>query len=376
MTRNVLMQGSEALVRGAIYAGVKFFAGYPITPATETSEHMSRLLPKAGGIYFQGEDELASVNAIIGASWAGLKVMTATSGPGFSLMQEGIGYAVVTETPMVVVDVQRGGPSTGQPTLASQQDVMQAKFGTHGDYEIIALAPSNVEEMFTLTVKAVNFAESYRTPVVLLADEIVAHIWEKARIPESGEIPLVDRKKPPTSPGTFRTFQPDDDLIPPMPKLCEGFKVLVEGSLHDESGLGVGNNPEKSSQLVYRLIEKIQKHEQEISMLEYGFLDDGPEAVIISYGSVSRSAYEAARIIRMKGLRIGYVRLISLWPFPEKALGKILENVKMIFFPEMNIGKYSNFIKILGVPVTSIPKIGGEMHTPQEIIQVAEKWRL
>ena len=371
--RYLLMQGSEALALGAIYAGVRFFAGYPITPATEIAEAMSRLLPIHGGVYFQGEDELASINALIGASWAGLKSMTATSGPGFSLMQEGIGYAALTETPMVIVDVMRGGPSTGQPTLPSQQDVMQAKFGSHGDYEIIALAPANVKEMFTLTVEAVNLSEKYRTPVIFLADEVLAHLWEKCTCPNEGEIPIIERKKPKNDRNKFGTFLPDQDLIPPMPKLGQGFSVLVEGQLHDEYGYGIGSNPVKSAQLVNRIVRKIADHRDEIGIYEAYFMEDYPKYVIVSYGSVSRSAMDAVIQLRKTGFKIGYIRLITLWPFAENKLKKELDGVSKIYFPEMNIGKYSDYFKVLGIPIVSIPKIGGTMHTPVEIMEAIKK---
>jgi len=368
-----LVQGSEALALGAIYAGVRFFAGYPITPATEVAEAMSKLMPINGGIYFQGEDELASINAIIGASWAGSKSMTATSGPGFSLMQEGIGYATLTETPMVIIDVMRGGPSTGQPTLPAQQDIMQAKFGSHGDYEIIALAPANVREMFTITVEAVNMSEKYRTPVIVLADEIIAHLWEKVSLPENGEIPMIERKKPRVVSEKFGTFLPDDDLIPPMPRLGDGYSVLVEGQLHDEYGYGIGSNPVKSAQLVNRIVDKINKNSGEITRYETAYMDDNPSSVLVSYGSVSRSAKDAVIQLRKEGIKIGYLRIISLWPFPEKKLLKELTGVSKIFFPEMNIGKYAEYFRVLGIPVFSIPKIGGIMQTPAEIAESIKK---
>ena len=368
-----LVQGSEALALGAIYAGVRFFAGYPITPATEVAEAMSRLMPPNGGIYFQGEDELASVNAIIGASWAGTKSMTATSGPGFSLMQEGIGYAVLTETPIVLVDVMRGGPSTGQPTLPAQQDIMQAKFGSHGDYEMIALAPSNVREMFTVTVDAVNLSEKFRTPVIVLADEIVAHLWEKITLPKKGEIPLIERKRPKAGSAKFGTFLPEDDLIPPMPRLGDGYSLLVEGQLHDEYGFGIGSNPTKSAQLVNRIVTKITKNREEITRLESLFMEDHPKSVLVSYGSVSRSAMDAVIRLRKDGLKIGYIRIISLWPFPEASLNKELEGVSKIYFPEMNIGKYADYLRVLGIPVVSLPKIGGTMPTPMEIAEAVRK---
>jgi 2-oxoglutarate ferredoxin oxidoreductase subunit alpha len=371
----VLMQGSEALVRGAIHAGVRFFAGYPITPATEITEHMARLLPRNESVFFQGEDELACINAIIGASWAGLKSMTATSGPGFSLVQEGIGYAAVTETPIVIVDVMRGGPSTGQPTLPAQQDVMQAKFGSHGDYEIIALAPASVREMFTMTVEAVNLSEKYRTPVIVLTDEIIAHLWEKVRLPGSWELQIIERKKPKGDPRSYETFQETPDLVPPMARLGDGYAVLVEGQLHDEHGYGVGNDPAKSAKNVTRIVEKITRDGDALARMETCCMEDDPEAVVVSYGSTSRSARDAVDILRSRGVKIGYLRLITLWPFAEGAIRKQLGNAKRIFFPEMNMGKYSQYLRILGTDVIALPKIGGVMHSPSEIASAIEaRW--
>jgi 2-oxoglutarate ferredoxin oxidoreductase subunit alpha len=370
-----LMQGSEALVRGAIYGGVKFFAGYPITPATEIAEHMARLLPKNGGLYFQGEDELASINAIIGASWAGLKSMTATSGPGFSLMQEGIGYAALTETPIVIVDVMRGGPSTGQPTLPAQQDVMQAKFGSHGDYEIIALAPAGVREMFTLTVEAVNLSEKYRTPAMILTDEIMAHLWEKVKLPEPSELEIIERKKPVGDPVSYETFQETPDLVPPMARLGDGFAVLVEGQVHDEHGYGAGNDPTISAENVTRIVRKVAKDGDALARMETYCMEDDPEAVIVSYGSTSRSAKDAVDILRSRRVKIGYLRLITLWPFGEETIRKQLDGVQRIFFPEMNMGKYSQYLRILGIEVIALPKIGGVMHSPNEIASAIEaRW--
>lgn len=373
MSKTTLMQGSEALVRGAIYAGVKFFAGYPITPATEIAESMAKLLPRNGGIYFQGEDELASINAIIGASWDGVKTMTATSGPGFSLMQEGIGYAVSTETPIVVVDVQRGGPSTGQPTISSQQDIMQARYGSHGDYEIVVLTASSVEEMFTSCVTAVNISEMYRTPVILLVDEILAHIWEKTKIFVPDELEIKERKMASGDPKNYKTFLPDDDLIPPAAKLGEGYNVLVEGQLHDEAGFGAGNSTKKSGELVSRLIRKIRSNEEKLTILDHEGIEDDTKCVILSYGSVSRSSYDAFRILRDKGVKVGFIKLTTLWPFPEIVLSRLLSGVETVFVPEMNSGKYSGVVKSLGLDAVSISSLGGEMPTPKYISEYVEE---
>lgn len=360
-----MMMGNEAVVRGAIYAGVRFFSGYPITPATEIAELMARELPKVGGVFFQAEDELAAINAAIGASWAGLKAMTATSGPGFSLMQEGIGYAFMTETPIVIVDVMRGGPSTGQPTKPSQQDVMQARYGSHGDYEVVALAPYSVGELYTLTVEAVNISEMLRIPVIVLSDEILAHMWERVRIPR--DMPVISRKRPNVPPEEFGTFRPDSDLVPPMPRLGDGYAVLVERQTHDEYGYVVSDDPVRSAELLHRLIEKVRRRSREISRVEV-VGDEDSRIAIMAYGSVARSALEAARMLRDRGVRVRVVRPITLWPFPEEALVAALNGVRMIFFPEMSLRGYAEFVRVLGIPVKPIPKVGGELHRPIEIV--------
>ncbi len=352
MGRYTLMMGSEAVVRGAIYAGVRFFAGYPITPATEIAEYASNLFPRYGGVYVQGEDELASINMIIGSSIAGWKSMTATSGPGFSLMQEGIGYAVNTEVPILIVDVQRGGPSTGQPTLPSQQDVMQARFGSHGSYEIIALSPKNVTENFYLTVEAVNLSEKYRTPVIILMDEILAHIWEKTYIPDPGEVETLGHLKPEA-------------------QNSDGF--LVEGQLHDERGYGVGADIRKSAEAVWKLVKKIRDNASNIVKIEGAFIDDNPEVVVVSYGSVSRSSLAAVKMLRKNGQKVGYLRLITLWPFEKRLIKEKMSNVKKVIFPEMNSGYYAEYFQVMGYDVISMPKLGGEIHTPYEIYKKVEE---
>ncbi|RLF32182.1 MAG: 2-oxoacid:acceptor oxidoreductase subunit alpha, partial [Thermoplasmata archaeon] len=256
--------GNVAAAEGAILAGCRFFGGYPITPSTEIAERMAFRLPQVGGVFIQMEDELASMAAILGASWGGVKAMTATSGPGLSLMQENIGLGAMTETPCVVVDVQRGGPSTGMPTLVAQADVMQARWGSHGDYEIIALAPSSVQECFDLTIRAFNLSEKYRTPVIVLMDESVGHMSEKVVIPSAEEIALIERKKPTVPPEAYRAYEPDEDLVPPMACAGEGYNVHVTGLTHDEKGYPVATDPEVQARLVRRLCDKILVHEPEL----------------------------------------------------------------------------------------------------------------
>jgi 2-oxoglutarate ferredoxin oxidoreductase subunit alpha len=350
MGRYSLMMGSEALVRGAIYAGVRFYSGYPITPATEIAEYMSQLLPKVGGIFVQAEDELAAINMAIGASVAGWKAMVATSGPGFSLMQEGIGYAVNTEVPLVIVDVQRGGPSTGQPTLPSQQDVMQARYGSHGSYEIIVLSPGNVQEMFYLAIDAVNLSEQYRTPVILLTEEVTAHLWERIYIPDPGEYPVFPH-------------------VTPTPQNGEGF--LLETQLHDERGYNVANDPELSAKALWRLINKIRDNVDRIARVDVQFNSDNPEVFIASYGCSARSALAAVKMLRRDGYRVGYLRLITLWPFPSQLIRSKLDGVHTIIVPEMNSGYMAEVFKTLGYNVIPLPKLGGEMPTPEEIYNTA-----
>jgi len=366
-----IVQGNEACVRGAIRAGCRFFAGYPITPASEVAELMSHELAKHNGIFIQMEDEIASISAIIGAAWGGMKACTATSGPGFSLMQEGIGYAAETETPCVIIDVMRGGPSTGQPTKSSQQDVMQAKYGSHGDYEIIALCPSSVQECYELTVKAFNLAEQYRVPVILLTDEIVGHTREKLRIPET--IHVLERKPPAAPPDTYKPYAPlSSGLLDGMPVFGKGYKMLVDGQLHDEWGIRAGHDPEMSGKLMERLCRKITDHTDTLTDVENHFTEDA-QIVVIAYGSVARSAYAAVRLAREQGVKAGIVKLKLLWPFPDNALKRVIRQANRILVPEMNIGKICREVQRINDDrreIVSLPKLGGNLHTPDEILDV------
>ena len=365
----VIIQGNEACVRGAIRAGCRFFAGYPITPASEIAEVMSHELAKHQGVFIQMEDEIASISAVIGATWGGFKACTATSGPGFSLMQEGIGYAAETETPVVVIDVMRGGPSTGQPTKSSQQDVMQAKYGSHGDYEIIALCPSSVQECYELTVKAFNLAERFRIPVILLSDEIVGHTREKLRIPK--EIEIFERQKPAAPPETYKAYEPlKSGLLDGMPIFGQGYNVLVDGQLHNEIGTRAGHDPLISGRLMERLCRKITDHAHELVDVENLSTEDA-DTLIIAYGSVARSADSAVKTARSEGLNAGLIKLRILWPFPDEVIRAAIEGVEKIIVPEMNIGKISREIERLtdgAQQVIPLPKLGGEMHTPNEIL--------
>lgn len=357
-------QGNVACVEGALAAGCKFFAGYPITPANEISEWMSRRIPSFGGVFIQMEDEIASMGAIIGASWGGAKSMTATSGPGFSLMQENIGLAIMTETPCVVVDVQRVGPSTGQATKCAQGDIMQARWGTHGDHEIIALAPNSVQEMFTLTVKAFNLAERYRTPVILLADEIVSHLRERIDVPE--EVEVVERQEilqPPF-------FSSGFDIPKGMPPLGRGLGVSITGSTHDPAGIRATTSPEIHRKLVEGLTFKIQRDKSQLADCEMIGVE-GCGIGVISFGCTSRAVEDAIEIVAQRGVRAGHLRLRTIWPFPEEKVRELAEQTNRILVPEMNLGQLSLEVERIvsdGTKVLPLNKIGGGLiFTPSEI---------
>jgi 2-oxoglutarate ferredoxin oxidoreductase subunit alpha len=361
-------QGNEACAEAALAAGCRFFAGYPITPASELAEHLSKRLPQIGGIAIQMEDELASIGAVVGASWTGTKAMTATSGPGFDLMQETIGWAFMTETPCVIVDVQRLGPSTGQATKCGQGDVMQSRWGTHGDYSAIALSPNSVQEMFELTIKAFNLAEEYRTPVILLADEIVAHMRERMVFPPIENIEIIDRRKPRPDEKAFFGLEE----TPPMPSVGEGLNVVVTGSTHNEYGIRFTADPSVHRQLVERLNNKIQNHAEEIAETETYNAEDC-RIGIVSFGCTSRAIYEAAEAAEAKGIKTGFIRLKTIWPFPEKAVRQLAETAEKIIVPEMNLKQIFYEVQRVAnglAEVISLNKIGGgELITPEELLE-------
>ena len=367
--------GDIACAEGALAAGCRFFAGYPITPATEIAENMARRLPEIDGVYIQMEDEIASIAAVIGASYAGVKAMTATSGPGFSLMQENIGLAVMTETPCVIVNVMRGGPSTGQPTMPGQQDVMQARWGSHGDYEIIALAPSSVQEMFDLTIEAFNLAETYRVPTFVLADEIVGHMWERVTIPDQEAINIVNRKKPKENPSSkFAPFKPDSDLVPPMAVFGQGYHFHATGLTHDERGYPRTDSPEAQTKLVQRLCNKIRKNRDKITRYQQEMTDDA-EVVVVAYGIAARAALSAVKKARAAGTKAGLLRLVTLWPFPEEQVSQVARKAKAIVVPEMNCGQIVREVEraAKATPVTFLSKLGEEPHKPEEILDAIRR---
>ncbi|MDK2919116.1 MAG: 2-oxoglutarate/2-oxoacid ferredoxin oxidoreductase subunit alpha [Candidatus Petromonas sp.] len=365
-----LMQGNEACVEGAIAAGMRFYGGYPITPSTEIAEISAVKLPAVGGKFIQMEDEIGGIAAAIGGSLAGLKSMTATSGPGFSLKQENLGYAAIAEIPLVVVNVQRGGPSTGLPTAPAQGDVMQAKWGTHGDHPIIALSPSSVRETFDVTVRAFNLAEKYRTPVVILTDEVVGHMREKIEIPDPSEIEIIDRKKPEVDPENYLPYEvKDGELVPPMAAFGDGYRFHVTGLTHDETGFP-SNSSEIAEALLNRLMNKINANLDDI--LDYEeFMCDDAEIVVFSYGSTARSAKSAVKKLREEGIKVGLFRPITIWPFPEEKVYELSKKVKSIIVAEMNLGQLVLEVERVSkgnCKVSHLGKANGEVITPNEIV--------
>jgi 2-oxoglutarate/2-oxoacid ferredoxin oxidoreductase subunit alpha len=363
------MNGDEACAEGAISAGCRFFAGYPITPATEVAERMSERLPQVGGVFIQMEDEMAAMNAVLGASWAGMKAMTATSGPGFSLMMENIGLGVMLETPCVVANVQRAGPSTGLPTLVAQGDMMQARWGSHGHYEIIALVPDSPQEMFDLTVLAFNLSEQYRIPVLLMADEVVGHMSEKVVIPEMNPEKLANRPKPKVAPEKYLPYDSRKGLVPPMAVAGEGYRFHVTGLTHDDRGYPV-MTAEAQDKLVRRLVDKIRMNAKNITKYEEVNVDDA-DVVVVSYGISARIARYAVQKARAEGIKAGLLRLITVWPFPDARIKELASAVKAFVVPEINYGQMVREVERCAagkVKVRLIPHMGGGVHLPEEII--------
>ncbi len=360
--------GDEACAYGALFGGCNFFTGYPITPASEVAEVIATNLPRVGGYYVQMEDEIASIAAMIGGVWAGARAMTATSGPGFSLMQENIGYAIMTETPCVIVDVQRSGPSTGQATKPAQGDVMQARWGTHGDHNIIALAPNSVQESFDLMIRCFNLSEEYRTPVIFLLDGEIGHLRERITVPRLKSVKLTKRRK-----GKKKDLLFGGELIPPMKEFGDGHYLHVTGSTHKENGIRDVESQEVHEKLVTRIYEKIEKNRKNLVDLEEKWMDDAKTAVI-SYGAAARPAEGTVAQLRKKRKKIGFMRLRTIWPFPREEVRAVGKKVKKIYVPEMNLGQLSREIeRFVDVPVVSIPKIGGIVHTVSEIVTAMEK---
>jgi 2-oxoglutarate/2-oxoacid ferredoxin oxidoreductase subunit alpha len=362
------MNGDAACAEGAISAGCRFFAGYPITPATEIAERMAERLPQLGGTYIQMEDELASMNAILGASWAGVKAMTATSGPGFSLMMENLGLGVMLETPCVLVNIQRAGPSTGLPTMVAQADMMQARWGAHGSYEIIALVPSSIQEMFDLTIRAFNLSEKYRVPVLVMADEAIGHMSEKLVIPEIKSEQIINRKKPTVSPDKYQPYVADEDLIPPMAIAGDGYHFHTTGLTHDERGYPV-MTVETQDRLIRRIVDKIRLNHKDIIQLKEFQVEDA-DIIVCSYGISARISRLAIEQARESGIKAGLVELQTIWPFAEERIRELAKQAKAFIVPELNMGQIVLEVERCagGIKTVSVPHPGGTVHQPQVIL--------
>jgi len=363
-----LLQGNEAIAEGALAAGCRFFAGYPITPASEISERMSVRLPQVDGTFIQMEDEIASMGAVVGASLAGVKSMTATSGPGFSLMQENLGFACMAEVPCVVVNVMRGGPSTGLPTHPAQGDVMQARWGTHGDHPIIVLAVSTVRDSFEITVHAFNLSEKYRVPVIILSDEVVAHTRETVLLPSPDEIEIVDRIKPAMPPEWYIPYEDNSTGVPPMAVFGENYHYHVTGLTHDVRGFPT-QRPDEIEALTRRLFRKITQGFHEIQRVASFMIDDA-EVAVIAYGSAARSARQAVMEARQLGIRAGLLQLVTLFPFPRQYVESILRQCRVVLVPEMNMGQISREVKRVNQTDARVDKynrVDGQLITPEEI---------
>ncbi|MBN2357492.1 2-oxoacid:acceptor oxidoreductase subunit alpha [candidate division KSB1 bacterium] len=369
-----VITGNEACAEGALAAGLRFYAGYPITPSSEIAEVLSTELPRVGGVFIQMEDEIASMGAIIGGSLAGSKSMTATSGPGFSLMQENIGFAAMAEVPCVVVNVMRGGPSTGLPTLPSQGDVMQSRWGTHGDHPIIVVAPFSVAETFDLTVRSFNLAEKFRTPVILLLDEIMGHVNEKVALPDAGDIVVVNRILPDEPPETYLPYRHTESGIPPMVSYGCGYRYHVTGLAHDETGFPT-NNSVQIGKLIDRLHRKIVQHRDEIVDVEYTAMEDA-EIGLVAYGSSARAARHALRLAREGGLKVGLIRLKTLWPFADQEIRAYAKQIKKWIVPEMNLGQMAHEVEwaLAGsAPVYRVNRADGDPINPLQILEELKK---
>jgi 2-oxoglutarate ferredoxin oxidoreductase subunit alpha len=363
------LQGNRACALAAVAAGCRFFAGYPITPSSEIAETMSRELPRVGGVFIQMEDEMGSLAAVIGASFGGVKAMTATSGPGFSLMQEHLGYAAMTEVPCVIVDVMRGGPSTGMPTRPAQGDLMQARWGTHGDHPIVALAPASVQEIYSETIRAFNLAERLRTPVVVLFDEVVAHLLEPVTLPPPESIVVAERKWANGDDRDFHPFAETDDLVPPMARPGDGLRVHATGLTHTADGFPT-QQPALAARAVQRLVDKIERHRDEVERFETVQTEDA-EFVIVAVGIVARAARRAVAELRAEGVKAGLFRPITLWPFPERAMREAAGRARRVLVAEMNAGQLAFEVeRLAGAPdkVARLNRIDGEPIAPAEIV--------
>ncbi len=368
LTGTHFIDGDHAACEGALAAGCRFIAGYPITPSTEVVERFAQRIPLVGGVFIQLEDEIASSIAIQGAAWAGKKVMTVTSGPGLSLMMEHVGLAAITETPCVIVDVQRGGPSTGLPTLPAQADMMQVKWGSHGDYETIALCPNSPQECFDLMIKAFNLAETYRVPVFFMMDEVVGHMTERVVIPPADQIEVVERRWTTKKPGEYKPYETDASMVPDMVKAGDGYRIHITGLTHDERGYPA-MNPVTQDKLVTRLLDKIRlNREKLVDVREDGI--EGADVVVVSFGITSRVAGAAIEAARRKGAKVGHLRLVIAWPFPATRIKELAGRVKAFVVPELNMGQMALEVEraVAGkTKVVGITHAGGTVHEPEVI---------
>ena len=373
LTGSHFVNGDWACAEGAVSAGCRFYAAYPITPATEIAECLAQRFPALGGKFIQFEDEIGAIASVIGASFSGLKAMTATSGPGISLMLENLGLAVMTEAPLVVVNVMRGGPSTGQPTGGAQGDVMQCRWGMHGDVEIIALAPSSVQEMYDLTVEAFNLSEAYRVPVFLLSDANIGHMYERLVIPEADELWIVDRRKPTVQPRDYRPYEADESMVPAMASFGDGYRFYSTGLTHDEKGYP-DTSVEAQDKLVRRLSDKIRRNADKITRVD-GVMIDDCDVLVVAYGITARSAATAVKEAREQGVKAGLLRLVTLWPFPDKVLEELASRVKGVVVAEMNYGQLVREVERAVRPITVrfLPKLGENPHSPAEILEAVRR---
>ncbi|MFQ6091367.1 MAG: 2-oxoacid:acceptor oxidoreductase subunit alpha [bacterium] len=368
------LDGDHAIAEGALAAGCRFFAGYPITPSTETAERFAERIPKVGGVFIQMEDELGSIAAVLGAAWAGRKAMTVTSGPGFSLMMENFGLGVMMEVPCVIANVQRGGPSTGLPTLTGQADMMQVRWGSHGDYEIIALSPNSPQECFELTIKAFNLSEEYRVPTFVMTDECVGHMTEKVVIPPAEEIEITPRRWYEGPKDEYLPYVPDADLVPPMVKAGDGYRFHTTGLTHDERGYPV-INAECQEKCVRRLVEKIRKNADKIISFEEEATDDA-EVIVLSYGITSRVALKAVEEAKKAGIKVGTLRLITVWSFPEKRVRALSKRIKAWVVPEINYGQIVLEVERCAAGQAKallVPHGGGWVHDPRNILKAIKE---
>ena len=373
MAKARLIQGNQACAEGALAAGVTFFAGYPITPSTEVMEILAEELPKRGGKFLQMEDEIASMGAVCGASLTGVKAITATSGPGFSLKQELIGYAAMAELPVVIVNVQRSGPSTGLPTSPAQGDVMQSRWGTHGDHGILVLSPASVKESYEVMIKAVNFAEKFRTPVIFLLDEVIGHMRERVELPEAGSCEIIERKVPTGAPADYLAYKPEADGVPPMAPFGSGYRYHVTGLMHGYNGLP-NSTAAMTTEVIDRMHTKLEQAKEEITLYEEYEMADA-EHVVIAYGGTARSAIAAVKAARAKGIKAGLLKLITIWPFPGDIVQNAAAKAKTVIVPEMNYGQLIGEVEryVGRDKVRGVNRFDGTILTPDDILSALEE---